>query len=52
MFISDTRFILKTCGTTTLMNSVKPLFSLVEKYLPGTVVTVSHCTWPICERIV
>ena len=41
MFISDTRFILKTCGTTTLIYAIKPLLSLVEKHLPGTVVTVS-----------
>ena len=31
MFISENRFILKTCGTTTLLNAVKPLVDHVKK---------------------
>ena len=42
MYITNARFILKTCGTTTLMHAVKPLLSLVESHLPGTVVSVRY----------
>lgn len=32
MFVAKRRFIIKTCGTTTLLKCVKPLLFLVEKY--------------------
>jgi len=32
MFVAERRFILKTCGTTTPLQCLKPLLALVEKY--------------------
>ena len=40
MFISENRFILKTCGTTTLLHAVKPLLELVREIFPRAVVMV------------
>ncbi|XP_011402818.1 PREDICTED: S-adenosylmethionine decarboxylase proenzyme-like [Amphimedon queenslandica] len=34
MFISRNRFILKTCGTTSLLSTVKPLLKTVKKFYP------------------
>ena len=42
MFISKNRFILKTCGSTTLLYAIEPLISLVQDYLPGATVMVSE----------
>ena len=41
MFVSKNRFILKTCGTTTLLRAIEPLMQLVLDAYPGTVVMVS-----------
>lgn len=41
MFISKSRFILKTCGTTTLLYAIEPLIALVQDFFPGAIVTVS-----------
>lgn len=41
MFISENRFILKTCGTTTLLYAIEPLIALVQDFFPGAVVIVS-----------
>ncbi len=30
MFVSENRFILKTCGNTTLLDTIKPLLQLVH----------------------
>lgn len=32
MFVSDCRFILKTCGSTSLLHTVKPLLDIAEKF--------------------
>ena len=40
MLVSRNRFILKTCGTTTLLHAIKPLMSLVQEIYPGTTVMV------------
>lgn len=42
MLVSRNRFILKTCGTTTLLYAIKPLMSLVQETFPGTIVMVSR----------
>ena len=40
MLVSRNRFILKTCGTTTLLHAIKPLMSLVQEIYPGATVMV------------
>ena len=37
MFVSERRFILKTCGTTTLLLAIEPLLKLVALILNGYV---------------
>ena len=44
MFISENRFILKTCGTTTLLYAIEPLITLVQDFFPRAIVTVNTCT--------
>ncbi len=41
MFVSDNRFILKTCGTTTLLYAIKAIIEVVQAWFPGAVVLVS-----------
>ena len=43
MFISKNRFILKTCGTTSLLYTVKPLLATVKEFYPESEVKVMHC---------
>lgn len=38
LLISRQRFILKTCGNTTLLSAIPPLISLVDKYFPGSLI--------------
>ncbi len=40
MFVSSNRFILKTCGTTTLLYAIKPVMELIKEWFPGAVVMV------------
>lgn len=42
MFISRFRFILKTCGTTTLLHAVEPIIALVKKETGLDVVEVRN----------
>lgn len=35
LFVSSNRFVLKTCGNTTLLHAVKPLFEMVDDFFPG-----------------
>ncbi|WAR06980.1 DCAM-like protein [Mya arenaria] len=35
MFVTERRFILKTCGTTTLLNAIEPLLKLVKEKCDG-----------------
>lgn len=44
MFVSDRRFIVKTCGTTNLLNTVEPLLKLARKYADLDQVAVSSST--------
>ena len=41
MFVTSKRFILKTCGKTTLLHAVKPLLSLVQQETGMDVVEVN-----------
>ena len=43
MFISKNRFILKTCGTTSLLYTVKPLLATVKEFYPESEVKVMYC---------
>ena len=40
MYVSANRFILKTCGTTTLLHAIEPLIQLVQTFFPSAVVMV------------
>ena len=40
MFISKTRIILKTCGTTTLLHALKPLIKLADQECGLTIIQV------------
>ncbi|XP_064391650.1 S-adenosylmethionine decarboxylase proenzyme-like [Halichondria panicea] len=39
LFVSSNRFVLKTCGNTTLLCAVKPLFQLISAAFPSNKVT-------------
>ena len=42
MFVTERRFILKTCGTTTLLLAVQPLLQLVKEECGFDTVSVSN----------
>ncbi len=56
MFVSENRFILKTCGSTTLLHAIKPLLKLVHEETGMDVVEVGviligfgqHEEGPVC----
>ena len=40
LYVSENRFLLKTCGTTALFRAIEPLMSLVQSYFPSSTVVV------------
>ena len=46
MFVSERRFILKTCGTTTLLLAIEPLLKLVKEEcgLDSVAVCILYCS--------
>ena len=47
LLVSSRRFILKTCGNTTLLSAIPPLILLVNKYYPGAGVMVTIAVFHI-----
>ena len=50
MFVSKTRFILKTCGTTLLLEALKELFQLAKKFC-NYEVEVRKCFFSVCWTV-